>query len=154
MPMPMFSPFGYGGFGGMGFGFSPFGFMPLNLNVIILGALLYTAVNALSNRAGGAAFDGSDGDVGSLGTGASVVKLQVSLDSDWESGKLLLSLDLNHNPNPYHNPPSRSTHIVSWHTTHFAPSRSPRLLLYEYYMNIMRILLILCTSRQCPGRLV
>jgi len=75
MPMPMYSPFGYGGFG-----FTPF--IPINGNLLLLGGLAYIAYNVISNRLGGSDF--SDfGDAGSLGGGATVLKLQVSLDSDW-----------------------------------------------------------------------
>jgi len=77
--MPMYSPFGYGG----GFGFSPFGFMPINLNVIILAGVAYAVYTALSNRAGGSDFS-IDGTSGSLGGGATVLKLQLSLSSDWK----------------------------------------------------------------------
>lgn len=81
--MPMYSPFGYGGgFGFSPFGFSPFGFIPLNLNVVLLAGAAYLIYNALTNRMGGSDFT-SDGFSGSVGEGASVVKLTVSLDADW-----------------------------------------------------------------------
>ena len=92
MPMPMYSPFGYG-YGG-GFGFNPFGFVPINLNVLIIGGIAYAVYIALQNRAGGSDFSGSDEDVGSLGKGATVVKLQVSLDSSWDSGNIQDTLSL------------------------------------------------------------
>jgi hypothetical protein len=74
MPAPMFSPFGYSPF----FGFSPFGFMPINLNVIIIAGVAYAAYTVLRNRMGGTSdFSASNdgGYVGSLGSGASVIKL-------------------------------------------------------------------------------
>ena len=87
MPMPMYSPFGYGGFG-----FSPFGFMPINLNVIILAGVAYVVYQALSNRAGGSDFS-NDGSSGSLGGGSTVVKLQLSLSSDWnQPGNIMETL--------------------------------------------------------------
>ena len=87
--MPMYSPFGFGG----GFGFSPFGgFMPINLNVIILAGVAYAVYTALSNRAGGSDFS-NDGTSGSLGNGASVLKLQLSLSSDWnQPGNIMETL--------------------------------------------------------------
>jgi len=88
MPMmPMYSPFGYGGFG-----ISPFGFMPINLNVIILAGVAYVVYQALTNRAGGSDFS-NDGSSGSLGSGATVVKLQLSLSSDWnQPGNIMETL--------------------------------------------------------------
>lgn len=76
--MPMYSPFGFSPFG-----FSPFGFMPINLNVIILGGLAYAVYTALQNRAGGSDFTGDGVDSGSLGSGATVMKIQVALSADW-----------------------------------------------------------------------
>lgn len=73
-----FSPFGYGGFGG-GFGFMP---MFMSPNVLVLGLAAYIAISLLNNRAGGSDFSNSD-DVGSLGSGATLLKIQVSLDDDW-----------------------------------------------------------------------
>lgn len=77
VPMPMLSPFSYG------FGFSPFGFMPINGNVLLLAGAAYVAYNLLQNRAGGSDFFGS-GESGSLGSGATVVKVQIALDSSWD----------------------------------------------------------------------
>jgi len=80
--MPMYSPFG----------FSPFGFMPINGNVILLAGAAYLAYTVLSNRAGGSDF-GNESEGGSLGGGATVVKLQVALDSDWaEQGNIMETL--------------------------------------------------------------
>ena len=88
MPMPMYSPFGYGGFG-----ISPFGFMPINLNVLVLGFIAYTVFNALSNRVGGQDFSDDGGTVSSLGSGATVVKLQISMSSNWaEEGNIMQTL--------------------------------------------------------------
>jgi len=82
MPMPMYSPFG----------FSPFGFMPINLNVIILAGVAYAVYTALQNRAGGSDFS-NDGTSGSLGGGATVLKLQLSLSSDWnQPGNIMETL--------------------------------------------------------------
>jgi len=87
MPMPMYSPFGFSPFG-----FSPFGFMPINLNVIILAGVAYAVYSALQNRAGGSDFS-NDGTSGSLGGGASVLKLQLSLSSDWnQPGNIMETL--------------------------------------------------------------
>jgi uncharacterized membrane protein len=82
MPMPMYSPFG----------FSPFGFMPINGDVILLAGAAYVAYTLLSSRAGGSDF-GNEGENGALGGGATVVKLQVALDSDWaEAGNIMETL--------------------------------------------------------------
>lgn len=85
--MPMYGGFGYG----YGFGLSPFSFMPINPSVLIIGALAYVAFQVLSNRITGADFSGyDDGESGSLGSGATVLKLQVGLDADWgERGSIM-----------------------------------------------------------------
>ena len=77
---PFYSPFGFGG--GFGFGISPFSF--LSPNVLVLGLAAYIAVQVLSNRAGGSDFSNFD-DSGSLGSGATLMKIQVALDDDWSS---------------------------------------------------------------------
>lgn len=84
MPMPMFSPFGYGS----PFGFSPFGFMPINLNFVLIAGAMYLIYNALSNRIGGSDFS-SDGYSGAA-EGASVVRLTVSLDADWGNDRNIM----------------------------------------------------------------
>lgn len=83
--MPMYGGFGYG------YGLSPFGFMPVNPSVLLIGALAYVAFQVLSNRITGADFSGyDDGESGSLGSGATVLKLQVGLDADWgERGSIM-----------------------------------------------------------------
>ena len=93
VPAPMFSPFGYG-FGGFGFGFSPFSFMPINLNVLIIGGIAYAVYLALQNRVGGSDFSGSEDDFGMLGSGASVIKLQLCLDSNWDNGNIQETLSM------------------------------------------------------------
>jgi len=75
---PFYSPFGFGG--GFGFGISPFSFM--SPNVLVLGLAAYIAVQVFANRAGGSDFSNLD-DVGSLGSGATMMKIQVALDDDW-----------------------------------------------------------------------
>lgn len=92
VPMPYYSPFGFGG--GFGFGISPFSFIPINLNVLIIGGIAYAVYVALSNRVGGSDFSGSEDSAGMLGTGASVIKLQVCLDSDWDSGNVQETLSV------------------------------------------------------------
>ena len=89
VPMPMYSPFGYGG----GFGFSPFGFMPINLNLLIIGGVAYAVYSVLKNRVGGADFNSGE-EAGSLGGGASVLKLQVCLDSNWDYNNIQDTLAL------------------------------------------------------------
>jgi uncharacterized membrane protein len=83
--MPMYSPFGFYG-----------GFMPINLNVLVLGFIAYTVFNTLSNRVGGSDFSSDDGTGmggSSLGGGATVIKLQIALQSDWaESGNVMETL--------------------------------------------------------------
>ena len=73
MPMPMYSPFG----------FSPFGFgfgLPSPTVIIVAGIALFL----LSNRAGGSDFSNANSeDVGALGSGATVMKVQIALESDW-----------------------------------------------------------------------
>jgi uncharacterized membrane protein len=76
IPMPMLSPFSYG------YGFSPFGIMPVNADVVLLAGAAYLAYTLLKNRAGGSSFL-SAGEGGSLGSGATVIKLQIALESDW-----------------------------------------------------------------------
>lgn len=69
---PMFSPFG--------FGFNPF-FSPFalfNPNVIVVGLLAYAAYQVLKNRVGGENFD-NNFERGSLGSGATVVAVQVRM---------------------------------------------------------------------------
>lgn len=94
-PVVIGSPFGYGGYGmgyGMGFGFSPFSFIPINPTVLFLGFGAYALYNVLSNRVGGSDFT-NDGNYGSLGLGASVMKIQLSLDADWsQSGNIMETL--------------------------------------------------------------
>ena len=73
MPMmPMYSPFG--------FGFTPF--IPINFNLLLLGGAAYVIYSVLSNRAGGSDFSNSE-DAGALGSGATVMKVQIALESDW-----------------------------------------------------------------------
>lgn len=88
MPMPMYGGYGYGGFGMSPFGFSPFGFMPINPSVLLLGAAAYVAFNVLTSRVGGADF-GNSGESGSLGDGATLLKIQVMMDADWQSGNIM-----------------------------------------------------------------
>ena len=88
MPMmPMYSPFGFGGFG-----FTPF--IPINFNVLLLGGAAYAIYTVLSNRAGGSDFSNSE-NAGSLGSGATVMKVQVALESDWaERGNIMNTLSM------------------------------------------------------------
>lgn len=79
---PFYSPFG--------FGYSPFSFVPVNGNLLLLGGLAYIAYSFLSNRVGGSDFS-TDEDAGSLGTGATVLKLQVALDSDWNDSNNIMN---------------------------------------------------------------
>lgn len=89
--MPSYSPFGFSPFGGFGMGFSPFSFFP-SPSVLFLGLAAYAAYTLLTNRAGGSDFS-NDGDGGSLGSGASVMKLQISMSSDWaKNGNIMQTL--------------------------------------------------------------
>ena len=84
MPMmPMYSPFGYGGFG-----FTPF--IPINFNLLLLGGAAYVIYTVLSNRAGGSDFSNSN-DAGALGSGATVMKIQIALESDWAEKNNIMS---------------------------------------------------------------
>ena len=85
VPMPMYSPFGYG------FGFNPFGFVPINMNLLILGGIAYAVYTILSNRMGGSDFSESE-NLSSLGSGTTVLKLQVALDADWDRGNIMETL--------------------------------------------------------------
>jgi uncharacterized membrane protein len=85
---PVYSPFGYSPFGYSPFGFSPFSFMPINLNLLILGGVAYAVYSVLSNRAGGSDF--SSGDQWSQSTGASVVKLTIALNEDWNDNNNIM----------------------------------------------------------------
>ena len=77
--------------GGFGFGLSPFSL--LSPNVLVLGLAAYIAVQVLSNRAGGSDFSNFD-DIGSLGSGATLMKIQVALDDDWsKKGNIMDTLD-------------------------------------------------------------
>jgi len=71
--MPMYSPFG----------FSPFGFIPINFNLLIIGGIAYAAYTILSNRIGGSDF--SNENEGGMLSGATVLKIQLALDSDWNA---------------------------------------------------------------------
>jgi uncharacterized membrane protein len=77
---------GYG-FGYSPFSYSPFGFNPffglMSPNVIIFSIAAYILFQVLSkNMAGGSDFS-DNGDIGSLGNGATLMKIQVALDDDW-----------------------------------------------------------------------
>ena len=73
MYTPMYTPF----YSPM---YSPFG--GFNLQLLLLGAGAYIIYSALSNRAGGSDFSNSE-EGGALGTGATVMKVQIALESDW-----------------------------------------------------------------------
>ena len=61
-------------------------------SVLFLGIGAYVLYNFLSNRIGGSDFS-NDGDSGSLGQGASVMKLQVSMSADWaKNGNIMQTL--------------------------------------------------------------
>lgn len=87
MPMPVMPMYGYG-YGG--FGYSPFSFIPINGNLLLLGGIAFVAYNLLKNRIGGTDFSNDDGDSGSLGSGATVIKLQLGLDSDWSQSSNIM----------------------------------------------------------------
>jgi len=87
---PFYSPFGFGG--GFGFGISPFSFV--SPNVLVLGLAAYIAVQVLSNRVGGSDFSNFD-DAGSLGSGATLMKIQISLNDDWsKKGNIMDTLSV------------------------------------------------------------
>ena len=84
--MPMYTPF-YSPFG-----FSPFGgFMPINFNVLLIAGIAYVVYTSLQNRAGGSDFTGDGTESGSLGSGATVLKIQVALNSDWSSSNNIMN---------------------------------------------------------------
>lgn len=75
MPItPFYSPF-----------YSPFGFMPINFNLLLIVGFAYILSQVVMNRVGNSNFAGVDDNSGSLGSGASVIKFQLALSSDWAS---------------------------------------------------------------------
>ena len=86
MPMytPFYSPFG---FSPLGFG----GFMPINFNVLLIAGIAYVVYTSLKNRTGGSDFTGDGIESGSLGSGATVLKIQVALNSDWASSNNVMN---------------------------------------------------------------
>lgn len=87
MPMPFFmpSPFSFGF--GFGFGGGPISFL---FNMITFAAIASVLWNVFS-RTGGSSFSG-DIDSGSLGNGATVIKLQVALDEDWAGSNNIMTV--------------------------------------------------------------
>jgi uncharacterized membrane protein len=86
VPVPSYSPFGFG------FGYAtPFFFPPISFNTLVLAGAIAGAYYLLSNRVGGSDFSNSE-DEGMLGSGATVIKLQLSLDADWSSGNIMETL--------------------------------------------------------------
>ena len=78
MPMmPMYSPFNP--FYGPSL-YTPF--IPINFNVLLLGGAAFAIYTVLSNRVGGSDFSNSE-NTGALGSGATVMKIQIALESDW-----------------------------------------------------------------------
>ena len=57
--------------------------MPINLNVLLIMMAISGAYYLFSSRVGGSSFSNNDEDSGSLGSGATVIKLQIGLDADW-----------------------------------------------------------------------
>jgi len=88
MPVVPISPFGFG-YGG--FGISPLSFIPINLNVLVLGGIAYGLYTVIKNRAGGSDFSES-ADESSLGSGSTVCKIQIALDSNWNDGNIMQTL--------------------------------------------------------------
>jgi len=86
--------YGFGGFSPFGFGYGGFGFpMFLSPNVLVFALAAYIALQVISSRAGGSDFGNNDDETSSLGSGASLIKLQVSLDDDWSKrGNIMDSL--------------------------------------------------------------
>eukprot|EP00981_Chlorochromonas_danica_P014112 scaffold7402_cov160-Ochromonas_danica.AAC.2 len=86
MPMPFFmpSPFSFGF--GFGFGGGPISFL---FNMITFAAVASVLWNVFA-RTGGSSFSG-DVDSGSLGNGATVIKLQVALDEDWAANNNIMN---------------------------------------------------------------
>lgn len=70
--MPMYSPFGFSA-----------GYLPINFNLLIIGGIAYAAFTILSNRMGGSDF--SNENEGGIFSGATVLKIQLALDSDWNA---------------------------------------------------------------------
>ena len=89
---PRFLPMGYGGYGFGGFGFMPY--IPVNFNLLLLAGAAYAVITVLGNRTGGSDFSNSEGE-GSLGSGATVMKVQIALESDWaETGNIMNTLSM------------------------------------------------------------
>ena len=77
--MPMYSPYYGPSVYGPSF-FTPF--VPINFNVLLLGGAAFAIYTVLSNRVGGSDFSNSE-NTGALGSGATVMKIQIALESDW-----------------------------------------------------------------------
>lgn len=76
MPMmPMYGPSFYGPSL-----YTPF--IPINFNVLLLGGAAFAIYTVLSNRVGGSDFSNNE-NTGALGGGATVMKIQIALESDW-----------------------------------------------------------------------
>eukprot|EP01036_Dinobryon_divergens_P029976 gene29976-39153_t len=78
-----------------GFGFNPFfgfGYMPINFNVLLLAMAISGAYYLFSSRVGGSSFSNDDEDSGSLGSGATVIKLQIGLDADWSDNTNIMRI--------------------------------------------------------------
>lgn len=80
MPVLPFSPYGGFGFGfGGGYGIvRPFGFMSGVTDIIIIGGVIYLVASLLKS-AGGSNWDLNEDEPSSLGSGVTVLKLQVGL---------------------------------------------------------------------------
>jgi len=86
MTSPLYIPYGYG--------VSPFNFIPINIDVIVFGVVGYVVLQFLSNRISGYSDFSYDKESDSLGSGVSVIKLQIAIDTDWsQEGNIIENLN-------------------------------------------------------------
>jgi uncharacterized membrane protein len=84
----VYIPYGYG------VGVSPFNFIPINIDVIVFGVVGYVVLQFLSNRISAYSDFSDDKDSDSLGSGVSVIKLQIALNADWsQEGNIIENLN-------------------------------------------------------------
>lgn len=87
-----YSPYGFGGFG---YGvIQPFGFMSGITNLIVIGGVIYVVASLLKS-AGGNKWDLNEDEPSSLGSGVTVLKVQVGLQVPERNapGSVLTQLD-------------------------------------------------------------
>ena len=74
-----------------GYGFSPLNFIPINGNLLLFGSGVFIVYNLLKNRIGGSEFSNND-VFGSLGSGATIIKLQIGVVSNWSKSSNIMDV--------------------------------------------------------------